>query len=194
MTRLALLSLVLACAASARADALVRGLISPSREQPSALHAGERLQMTVRVASGLTPPPGVQTERALRGFVARACSERATSTTGEPERCTRLTVRNVRPTDAHSLIYRVEAPLPRDLPAGLYHLELRFPGGVSRAPHALRVAAPPQAITSAEPSAGRATEGCAASGAPFGGSALGLLLLAISRKLRASRPPRTRVE
>lgn len=158
MRRLAL-TLLLASLAIAplgvRAERIERGLLAPSAELPAQVAAGGMLRLRVRVASGLTPPPGVQSERALRGFALRLCEPRseAADSIAESARtgaegglagdtaasCLPLTVRNVRPVDAHSLVYRVEAPVPARFPTGVYDVELRYPGGSGRAERAAQV-------------------------------------------------------
>lgn len=128
------LGLLLACAGQARAQPRGRGLIAPSSAEPIMIAQEGELRVTVRVATGLTPPPGVQTERALRGFGLRLCAS-------EARVCTPVAVRNVRPLAAHSLAYRVEARLPVGLSPGMYDLELRFPGGSDQCTRCVRLEA-----------------------------------------------------
>ena len=172
---------------SARANhpsAGARGVLAPTPEAPAEVQGGQPLSMMVRVASGLTPPPGIQTERALRGFAARLCGSSG---------CTPLIVRNVRPIDAHSFVYRVEAPLPTDVESGLYDLELRFPGGTGYVPRAVRVSPLHRAVAPAPPQERQlASGGCALNSPDDDTGVAGLLLLAVSWKLAASRGARGR--
>jgi hypothetical protein len=139
---------VLACAASAAASP-TRGLLSPTRDSPAFAQRGGQLFVDVQVASGLTPPPGIQSERALRGFVARLCADGAAL--GGPARlCTPTAVRDVRPHAGHSLVYRVELRVPFGLAPGRYDLELRFPGGVDLVPASVSLDEQPGALAAFE--------------------------------------------
>jgi hypothetical protein len=164
MLRLVLLALAILSAQPARAE---RGLLTRGTQQAT---AGERLGVELETPHGLTPPPGIQSERALRGFAARVCRE---------ARCVPLAALNVRPRDGWSLVYRAEFSLPRELTAGHYELDVRYPGGLEAVPGGVIVsaAAPPAAA------APKASSGCAVAAEPSAGAPLGLLLLAISRKL-----------
>jgi hypothetical protein len=184
MKALALWLLCLAFVPTARGESPTRRVIEPQPGAPLRVAAGERLQAVVEVASGLTPPPGVQTERALRGFAARACWRRG---------CRPLTVRNVRPVDAHSLRYRVEAPLPRDLSGGLYDLELRFPGGSGRVIGGLEVLPPARASDEMAKTRLPEPSGCAVSSVAGAPGFPGLLAIAVCWTLaRRLRPQSTR--
>jgi hypothetical protein len=115
--------------APARAqDAPGRRLIAPSARAPAQVAPGGVLRCEVETASGLTPPPGLQEDRAHRWFAISLCARGLAL--GAPERsCFALPVRNVRPLDGVSLGYSVEAPVPRWLAPWSYDLALRFPGG-----------------------------------------------------------------
>jgi hypothetical protein len=136
------------------------------------VRAGERLAVEFEAAHGLTPPPGIQNERALRGFAARLCSSA----------CVPLAALNVRPRDGWSLLYRVEFAVPAELAAGRYDLDVRFPGAQERAAGAIEIAAAPPA---AHPPAVRAG-GCSLT-TPGQPTTWGLLLAAVSATLAAGR-------
>jgi hypothetical protein len=109
----------------ARAD---RALLAPSSDAPADVVPGGTLSVLVDVATGLTPPPGIQEDRALRMFAITLCADGIDLGGGE-RRCFPLAVRNLRPLDGSSLRYRVEAPVPVWVAPWLYDLTLRFPGG-----------------------------------------------------------------
>lgn len=162
----ATVALLLLIALPARAEL---GLVAhDARVRP-----GERLTVEFEAAHGLTPPPGIQNERALRGFAARLCSGA----------CVPLAALNVRPRDGWSLLYRVEFAVPAELAAGRYDLDVRFPGALESVPGGVEVAearpAPPPAATR--------VGGCALAPGSPSSSALGLLLAAVSAKLAAGR-------
>jgi hypothetical protein len=116
-----------------------RGLIAPHSDRPARVVPGALLALTVEVATGLTPPPGVQEDRAHRAFALSLCADGLDLGAGR-RRCFPLPVHNVRPCDAISLRYRVEARVPDWLAPSRYDLSLRFPGGQAHAPGALVVA------------------------------------------------------
>ncbi len=118
-----------------------RGLEQPSSERPAQVARGGGLELRVHVGSALTPPPGVQTERALRGFAARLCAD-GVPIAAPARMCLPLVVRNVRPRDAQSLVYRMQMRVPDALAEGRYDLDVRFPGGSDRAAGAVWVGPP----------------------------------------------------
>jgi hypothetical protein len=122
--------LVLAWALLTGADAAraERGLITPRANQPARVALGGLLALEVEVATGLTPPPGIQEDRAHRAFSLALCAD-GVDLGGGARRCFPLALHNVRPRDAISLRYRVEARLPIWLAPSRYDLSLRFPGG-----------------------------------------------------------------
>lgn len=131
-----------------------RGLLAPREDAPARVAPGGRWFLHVRTGTGLTPPPGLQEPRAHRGFGVRLCA-RGLPLGAEAYSCFALPVRDVRPVDSHSLVYRVEVPLPAWVAPWVYDVGLRFPGGSDEAAAALIV----------EPSAsGRAGTGGAAEG------------------------------
>jgi hypothetical protein len=96
------------------------------------------LSVIVDVATGLTPPPGIQEDRALRLFTITLCADGLDLGAGA-RRCFPLAVRNVRPLDGSSLRYRVEAPLPVWVAPWVYDLTVRFPGAQVALPRAVLV-------------------------------------------------------
>jgi hypothetical protein len=195
MRRLALVLLSSLTLTGANAEAeSTRALLVPSRAVPLRVNAGEPLNLIVRVASGLTPPPGVQSERALRGFALRLC-DAAESQTPRQEACRAVAVRNVRPVDAHSFVYRVEAPLPAAFAGGAYDVELRFPGGHAYVARGVLISASGAPGTLKDREAARSVpslSGCSVEGETPGDAVRGLLLLALSWKLAAARLGRRR--
>src|SRR4051812_11694710 len=67
-------ALALAARTSA-AQAPARGLVSPSALAPLRVAPGETLSFVVQSATGLTPPPGLQEDRAHRAFSAWLCAQ-----------------------------------------------------------------------------------------------------------------------
>lgn len=132
---------MLAAPAVADAQGTSRGLIAPTTGQPATVRSGQLLQVTVRVASGLTPPPGVQQDRARRFWAGRLTI--CAPALGAP-RCAEVPLRvaNVRPLDASGLRYRADLPLPLWVAPGVYDLWLRFPGGESTHPRSVFVPGP----------------------------------------------------
>jgi hypothetical protein len=131
---------VVLSAGHARAE---RGLITPKSAAPARLAPGELLAIEVEVATGLTPPPGIQEERAHRAFALALCADGLDLGAGA-RRCFALGIENLRPLDAVSLRYRVEARLPVWLAPSRYDLSLRYPGGAVEASGALRVVRSPR--------------------------------------------------
>jgi hypothetical protein len=111
---------------------------------PALVEAGQVLIARVRLPSPLTPPPGVQQERALRGFGAELIGHaRAIGAGGRAPLKQRypIEVVNVRPDASASLVYRVSLPIPAWAAPGTYDLELSAPGGKGRARALVRVLA-----------------------------------------------------
>lgn len=165
--KLVLALLIASFVSSARAE---RGLLTQRVQQ---VRAGEPLQVELETPHGLTPPPGIQNERALRGFAARLCAE---------ARCVPLPALNVRPRDGWSMVYRVAFSVPAELSAGHYELDVRFPGGLAGSAGGVEIsAAAPVAARAAAPAGG-----CAIASGSSRGPPLGLLLVAVSWKLAAA--------
>jgi hypothetical protein len=158
-----------------------RGLLGRG---PRAVQAGARLQVELESAHGLTPPPGIQNERALRGFAARLCAD---------ARCVPLDALDVRPRDGWSLVYRAEFAVPAELEPGHYELDVRYPGGLAGLPGGVTVQPATLAPSfGAITAAGTPPESCAVAAPSLAGAPLGLLLVALSRKLGAARRARDR--
>lgn len=102
---------------------------------------GDTLRLIVDVATGLSPPPGIQEDRAHRAFAVRLCA-RGMDLGAGALRCAPLRVHNVRPLDATSLRYRVEALLPEWFAPGAYRVDLRFPGGEATVEDGVQVLRP----------------------------------------------------
>jgi hypothetical protein len=149
-----------------------RGLLERNAGE---VRAGERLRVELETPHGLTPPPGIQNERALRGFAARLCTD---------VRCVPLAALNVRPRDGWSFVYRAEFAVPAELTAGPYQLDVRFPGGLSSGGVVVKEAVSPPR------SASDPASGCSVAARPVDGATLGLLLAMLSRKLGAARRAR----
>lgn len=122
------------------------------------------LSLLVAVATGLTPPPGVQEDRALRLFTITLCAEGIDLGAGA-QRCFPLAVRNLRPLDGSSLRYRVEAPLPVWVAPWRYDLNLRFPGGQVSVPRAVIVREQPVTSFDLAPAHEPSADGMAVSSA-----------------------------
>lgn len=91
------------------------------------MERGQALTLLVESATALTPPPGVQEERAHRAFAVSLCAE-GVALQSAARSCFPLQVRNVRPLDGASLRYRVEAAVPTWVAPSRYQLRARFPG------------------------------------------------------------------
>ncbi|HEX6242995.1 MAG TPA: hypothetical protein VFZ61_18910, partial [Polyangiales bacterium] len=52
-----------------------RGLIAPRTDRPLRVTPGGLLTLEVEVATGLTPPPGIQEDRAHRAFGLSLCAD-----------------------------------------------------------------------------------------------------------------------
>jgi hypothetical protein len=102
--------------------------------------AGDRLVTRVRVASGLTPPPGIQQEAALRGWSAELVGQSVAL--GAPtEHRYPVRVIDVRPDGQSSLVYRATVLVPAWAAPGTYGLRMTAPGGETSAAGAVRVLA-----------------------------------------------------
>lgn len=174
------LGLALTAGAAAQEESARRAL-APRTESPVTSVEGGEISAIVEVATALALPPGVQSERALRGFAARACPS-----VDAAARCTPLFVRNVRPVDARSLLYRMQIVLPASLAPGVHDLEVRFPGGEASVARGLLVTrAAPRPLARSVASA--QAESCALAGDREPGALVGLLVGVLSWKLAAGR-------
>ena len=122
----------------AQGQPLAREVLSPSEQAPARLSPGDVFSVDLRVASGLTPPPGRQQVRALAGFELSLCAE-GWSLGAAPRTCFALAPREVRPLDSRTLVYRVQARLPRWVAPSVYDLRIRFPGAKVQLHRAVRV-------------------------------------------------------
>lgn len=103
-------------------------LVAPSVAEPALVAPGDTLSILVRLATALTPPPGVQQPRALREWSASLIGNARPIATAAEHRYL-LHVINVRPETSHSLTYRVKVALPAWIAPGHYALALSGPGG-----------------------------------------------------------------
>lgn len=103
-------------------------LLYPRPGFPAVVRAGQRLTARVRLAAPLTPPPGVQQEKALRGWSA-SLEGRSTWRAPRAEHRHPLRVADVRPDTRVSTVFRASVDLPPWLPPGTYDLALQVPGG-----------------------------------------------------------------
>lgn len=103
-------------------------LLYPRPGLPAVVRAGQRLSTRVRLAAPLTPPPGVQQEKALRGWSA-SLEGQSTWRVPQAEHRHLLRVSDVRPDTRVSTVFRASIDLPPWLPPGTYDLVLRVPGG-----------------------------------------------------------------
>lgn len=120
----------------------VAQLLYPRAGLPALVAAGESLVVRARLALPLTPPPGVQQERALEGFEAELIGH-ALPLAGAENIAQRypLALVDVRPEGPSSLRYRLAFPLPAWVAPGSYDLVLRAKGASLRADSAVRVLA-----------------------------------------------------
>jgi hypothetical protein len=148
LTQLLWLAIALLPALARADEGAGRRLISPSAQLPAQVPPGGVLRCEVETASGLTPPPGLQEDRAHRWFAISLCARGLA--VGAPERsCFPLPVRNVRPLDGASLGYSVEAPVPRWVAPWSYDLALRFPGGQAELADGVQVTGAPRPVAAA---------------------------------------------
>ncbi|MBX3251259.1 MAG: hypothetical protein KF901_29040 [Myxococcales bacterium] len=103
-------------------------LLYPRPGLPAVLSAGQRLTTRVHLAAPLTPPPGVQQERALSGWGA-TLHGRATMARPEVEHRYALRVDDIRVDGQGGPVYRASVDLPPWVAPGTYDLLLRVPGG-----------------------------------------------------------------
>ena len=141
---------------------------------PALVAAGQTLIARVRLPSPLTPPPGVQQERALAGFDATLIGHARAVGVGPPaadgaryEHRHELAVVNVRPDGPASLVYRVSLPIPAWVAPGTYDLALSAPGGSGRARSLVRVLEPGKVPRAAWVASSHVPETLAVAGLPF---------------------------
>jgi hypothetical protein len=130
-------------------------LVYPSERLPAISPAGDALVARVRVPAALTPPPGVQQERALSGWSAELIGDGIVLGSVAVAHRHSLGVISVRPDAGSSLVYRVRLALPAYVAPGSYALSLRTPFGDRRAERAVAVINPGAVPrTAAVPAAG----------------------------------------
>jgi hypothetical protein len=117
-------------------------LVYPSERLPAICPAGDVLVARVRVPAALTPPPGVQQERALSGWSAELIGDGIVLGSVAVAHRHSLAVISVRPDAGFSLVYRVRLALPAYVAPGSYALWLRTPFGDRRAERAVAVTSP----------------------------------------------------
>jgi len=117
-------------------------LVYPQPDLPALIEAGDVLVARVRVPAALTPPPGVQQERALRGWSAELVGEGIAVGDATLSHRHSLPILAVRPDASSSLVYRVRVLVPAYAAPSSYSLVLRTPFGERRAERAVHVAAP----------------------------------------------------
>jgi len=130
------------CGFGPEARALGRmALIYPRVGLPAVVSPGDVLTARVRVPSGLTPPPGVQKDRALVGWSAELVGQSARF--GEPaEHRYRTRVFDVRPDGQSTLVYRASVHIPVWAAPGTYGLRMTAPGGRDAVAGAVRILEP----------------------------------------------------
>ncbi|HEX4351943.1 MAG TPA: hypothetical protein VHZ95_03495, partial [Polyangiales bacterium] len=116
-------------------------LVYPSESLPAIVAAGDALIARMRVPAALTPPPGVQQERALSGWSAELVGDGIPLEAAIAHRHN-VPVVEIRPDTGASLIYRVRLAVPAYAAPGSYALVVRTPFGDRRIEHAVSVIAP----------------------------------------------------
>jgi hypothetical protein len=116
-------------------------LVYPNEDLPAVVAAGDSLFARVRVPAALTPPPGVQQERALSGWSAELIGEGVVLGRMPLKHRHSLPVVSVRPDAGSSLLYRVRMAVPAYAAPGTYTLRVRTPFGDREVDRALRVIA-----------------------------------------------------
>jgi hypothetical protein len=115
-------------------------LVYPQTDLPALVSAGDALSVRLQLPAALTPPPGVQQERALRGFSAELIGA-GIELGGEHSQRYVLPIWAIRPDAGTTLIYRVRLAVPAYAAPGTYAIALRTPFGERRAERAVRVLA-----------------------------------------------------
>ncbi len=116
-------------------------LLYPRPGLPALVEAGAAVVARVRLPTPLTPPPGHQQEKALRGWSV-SLRGHAHRIDGAEFRYA-LRVADVRPDAHHGLVYRVRIPVPAWVAPGTYDLRVQGPwAGVDVAVASVRVRSP----------------------------------------------------
>ena len=115
-------------------------ILYPRPGLPAVVAQGERLVTRVRVPSGLTPPPGIQQDRALVGWSAHLVGAGVAL---DPAAEHRYPVRvvDVRPDGGSSLVYRATILVPHWAAPGTYGLRMSAPGGSDALNGSVRIVA-----------------------------------------------------
>jgi len=113
-------------------------ILYPTETLPAVIDAGSALVSRVRVPSGLTPPPGVQQDRALEKWAAELIGAGIELERHTPHRYV-VRVVNVRPDGPSSLVYRATIAIPAWTAPGTYALRIRVPGGERTTERSVRV-------------------------------------------------------
>jgi hypothetical protein len=93
------------------------------------LHGGETLVTRVRLATPLTPPPGHQQEKALRGWSVELLGRAGRlSPSTHVEHRYELRVSDIRPDSRAGLVYRASIPIPPWVAPGTYDVRIKAPG------------------------------------------------------------------
>jgi hypothetical protein len=135
------LALLPACSMPA-ASAPSLELVYPRVSLPALVEAGDVLVARVRVPAALTPPPGVQQERALRGWSAALVGKGIALGANGLQHRHGLPILAVRPDEGSSLVYRVRVVVPAYAAPSTYALLLHTPFGERLAEGAVYVVAP----------------------------------------------------
>lgn len=92
------------------------------------LHGGETLVTRVRLTTPMTPPPGHQQEKALRGWSVELLGRAITLGDSRAEHRYSLRVSDVRPDARAGLVYRASVPIPPWVAPGTYDVRVKAPG------------------------------------------------------------------
>ena len=117
-------------------------LVYPRPGLPALVRPGEVLVARVQLPVPLTPPPGLQQPKALRGWRAELLGQ-GHVVEGPAEHRYDLRVEDVRPDADRTLVYRARVRVPPWAAPGTYALAMDTPGSTRRvAVGAVRVVAP----------------------------------------------------
>jgi hypothetical protein len=117
-------------------------IIYPQPDLPALIEAGDELVTRVRLPAALTPPPGVQQERALRGWFAELVGQGVALAGAPASHRHSLAILTVRPDSGSSLIYRIRVLVSAYVAPSVYSLLLRTPFGERWAELSVQVVEP----------------------------------------------------
>ncbi|MEM9194960.1 MAG: hypothetical protein AAGF12_37630, partial [Myxococcota bacterium] len=127
------------CAFGPEARALGQmAVLYPKPGRAAVVRQGDKLWTRIRVPTGLTPPPGRQQDRALRGWSAELVGHAAQGW-GRAEHRYPLRVVDVRPDGPSSLVYRAALIVPAWAAPGTYGLRISAPGGSAEVAGSIRI-------------------------------------------------------